>query len=373
MRNEILQRGVPVKRLLKIGCTALGVAISFCLFGCSAPEQNADDQGNEAPTNAEHPSEGYKTVEFSGVSFEVPDSWEVNDGLEACDFDEDGNADRIMVSASYPIAKTVDYSDYGGSENSEADLDSTLDIRVNVYQNGETKDLETFSDRRNGVVDEMRVTISCKDLELENERNNGEVSYKYYSKLEYSALIEDGRLEGVVLGYDEGTGKGFTLSITKNPYDPDDDDPIIDSLLQSMTFDPNAATVDTALAADKAKNPSQTADVSKATPEETSSGSTADADESKKDKTLVEEDGKTMYQVYALDDTIHFKGSHSGSGNFIVRVLDSNQDLYALAANEIGSYVLDKSVDVTQGSMYYVVIEYNNGSWDMSWTGTYGN
>ena len=362
-----------MKRLSGIGCAALCVAIACCLLGCSAAEQNASEQEGTPPTSNEPTSEGYKTVEFSGISFEIPDSWDVDDGLGACDFDEDGNADRIMASTSYPITKTADYSDYGGSDDSETNLDSTLDVRVNVYQNGETKDLETFSGRRNGIIDEMRVTISCKDLELKNERSDNGVSYKYYSKLEDSALIEDGRLEGVVLGYDEGTGKGFTLSITKNPYDSDDDDPIIDSLLQSITFDRDAATVDTALAADKAKNPSQAEDASQAAPEETSSGSTADTDESKKDKTLVEEDGKTMYQVYALDDTIHFKGSYSGSGNFIVRILDSNQDLYALAANEIGSYVLDKSVDVTQGSMYYVVIEYNNGSWDMSWTGTYGN
>ncbi len=77
-------------------------------------------------------------------------------------------------------------------------------------------------------------------------------------------------------------------------------------------------------------------------------GSAAD-DDSKKDKTLVNEDGKSMYQVYARSNSIDFTGDYEGSGNFIVRVLDSNQNLYDLVANEIGSYVLNASVAVNEG------------------------
>ena len=96
-------------------------------------------------------------------------------------------------------------------------------------------------------------------------------------------------------------------------------------------------------------------------------------DSSKNDRVLVEEDGKSMYQVYAYSDSIDFTGEFEGSGNFIVRVLDSNQELHALVVNEIGSYVLDASVPVNEGEMYYIVIECSDGTWSMAWTGTYGS
>lgn len=104
----------------------------------------------------------------------------------------------------------------------------------------------------------------------------------------------------------------------------------------------------------------------------TSSNESSSGDDSKKDRLLISEDGKSMYQVYALSNSIDFTGEFEGSGNFIVRVLDSNQNLYELVANEIGSYVLDTSVAVSEGEMYYIVIECSRGTWNMEWTGTYG-
>lgn len=92
----------------------------------------------------------------------------------------------------------------------------------------------------------------------------------------------------------------------------------------------------------------------------------------KKDKLLIEEPGKTMYQVYMSGSTFSINGSYSGSGNFIVKLLDSNQNLDELLANEIGSFPLNKSVPVNEGQKYYLVIECSDGSWELSWSGTYG-
>ncbi|MBM6675841.1 hypothetical protein H6A07_03660 [Olsenella uli] len=95
-------------------------------------------------------------------------------------------------------------------------------------------------------------------------------------------------------------------------------------------------------------------------------------DSSKKDELLVNEDGKSMYRVYACSDSFDFSGSYEGTGNFIVRILDSNQNHYSLVANEIGSYAVDTSVPVQEGNMYYIVIECSYGTWNLQWTGTYG-
>ena len=73
------------------------------------------------------------------------------------------------------------------------------------------------------------------------------------------------------------------------------------------------------------------------------------------------------------DNIFKLKGTFSGQGHFSVQLLDSNQDLYKLMVNEIGDYVIDKSVAVSKGSYYYIQIETTRGTWDLEWTGTYGN
>ena len=98
----------------------------------------------------------------------------------------------------------------------------------------------------------------------------------------------------------------------------------------------------------------------------------ADANNAFKDKALVNEPGKSIYQIYAKDGTLGIKGDYSGSGNFIVRILNSNQGHYKLVANEIGSYVLDTEIPVEIGSKYYLLVECSDGSWNLEWTGTYG-
>ncbi|WP_302152663.1 hypothetical protein [uncultured Enorma sp.] len=90
------------------------------------------------------------------------------------------------------------------------------------------------------------------------------------------------------------------------------------------------------------------------------------------DELIVDTDGKQVWKVYATSSVIHFQGSYSGTGNFIVKILDGNQELHELACNEIGDFVIDRDVNVTEGEMYYIQIECSYGSWEMSWTGTGG-
>ena len=52
--------------------------------------------------------------------------------------------------------------------------------------------------------------------------------------------------------------------------------------------------------------------------------------------------------------------------------MDANQDLEELICNEIGSYVVNKTVHVTPG-LYYLETYCSRGSWEATWYGTYGN
>ena len=92
-----------------------------------------------------------------------------------------------------------------------------------------------------------------------------------------------------------------------------------------------------------------------------------------RDIKTIDTGGKQIWQVYAKSSELHFTGSFRGSGYFGIKILDSNQDFFALVANEIGDYNVDKSVyGLTPDEMYYIQIECTDGSWTCSWTGTYG-
>lgn len=92
-----------------------------------------------------------------------------------------------------------------------------------------------------------------------------------------------------------------------------------------------------------------------------------------KDKKTVDSNGKQVWKVYARISEMHFSGTFRGSGYFGIKILDSNQDFFALVANEIGDYNVDKSIyGLVPGQMYYIQIECTEGSWSCSWSGTYG-
>lgn len=86
-------------------------------------------------------------------------------------------------------------------------------------------------------------------------------------------------------------------------------------------------------------------------------------------KVLVNSNGKTLIRFY-MDDygTFSFSGKYTGTGNFIVQVLDSNQQLEELLVNEIGDYVVDTSCELDAG-YHYLQVENTYGSCHYSYSG----
>ena len=94
--------------------------------------------------------------------------------------------------------------------------------------------------------------------------------------------------------------------------------------------------------------------------------------DAKKDKIIVDTNGKRIYKVCMSSSTFRISGTFKGQGYFSVKLLDDNQEFYDLLVNEIGDYVVDTSTQVTKGEYYYLQIECTRGSWNLSWWGTYG-
>lgn len=95
--------------------------------------------------------------------------------------------------------------------------------------------------------------------------------------------------------------------------------------------------------------------------------------EAKKDKLTINRNGKKIWKVCMTSNTFRFEATYRGTGNFIVKLLDSNQDLEELICNEIGDYNVDKTVKVVKGNYYYIETYVSDGSWNSSWWGTYGD
>ena len=95
--------------------------------------------------------------------------------------------------------------------------------------------------------------------------------------------------------------------------------------------------------------------------------------EAKKDKLTINRNGKKIWKVCMTSNTFRFEATYRGTGNFIVKLLDSNQDLEELICNEIGDYNVDKTVKVVKGNYYYIETYVSDGSLNGSWWGTYGD
>ena len=95
--------------------------------------------------------------------------------------------------------------------------------------------------------------------------------------------------------------------------------------------------------------------------------------DAKKDKIIVDTNGKRIYKVCMSSSTFRISGTFKGQGYFSVKLLDDNQEFYDLLVNEIGDYVVDTSTQVTKGDYYYLQIECTRGSWNLNWWGTYGD
>lgn len=84
-------------------------------------------------------------------------------------------------------------------------------------------------------------------------------------------------------------------------------------------------------------------------------------------KKIIDKDGKQIWKVYIANGSIHFSGTYKGSGNFIVKLSDSNQDLVEVIANEIGDFISNKTVIVPYVGWYYLEVYGSDGSWEYSW------
>jgi len=82
---------------------------------------------------------------------------------------------------------------------------------------------------------------------------------------------------------------------------------------------------------------------------------------------IVDSNGKQIWKVYISNGSFHFTGTYKGTGNFIVQLSDSNQDLVAVIANEIGDFISDKTVQVGNVGWYYLEIRGSDGKWDYKW------
>ena len=95
--------------------------------------------------------------------------------------------------------------------------------------------------------------------------------------------------------------------------------------------------------------------------------------DAKKDKLTINSNGKKIWKVCMDSNTFRFQATYRGYGNFIVKLLDSNQDLEEMICNEIGDYNVDKTVQVVKGNYYYIETYVSDGSWNGTWWGTYGD
>lgn len=95
--------------------------------------------------------------------------------------------------------------------------------------------------------------------------------------------------------------------------------------------------------------------------------------DAKKDQLTINKNGKKIWKVCMTSNTFRFQATYRGNGNFIVKLLDSNQDLESLIVNEIGDYNVDKTVRVKKGEYYYIETFVSDGSWNGTWWGTYGD
>lgn len=95
--------------------------------------------------------------------------------------------------------------------------------------------------------------------------------------------------------------------------------------------------------------------------------------DAKKDQLTINKNGKKIWKVCMTSNTFRFQATYRGNGNFIVKLLDSNQVLESLIVNEIGDYNVDKTVRVQKGEYYYLETYVSDGSWNGTWWGTYGD
>ena len=290
--------------------------------------------------------EGTKTASFSGVSIDV-------------------NGEAQVYTPSYH-AESIKLPADGGD----------LHACIYTYIGETTSSLEKFLSAREGEAElENLDHPSIDQFILVESKQDDDAAYSFYE-------VPNGYLV-LVLGHGLSSANGFAIVIWKSyPGYGSDFTPSGFIDFTTLSFNPQEVQEDSGEAREKYDEESEQRrerrerlrDEKKERIEASEAqNKSSSATSTKKDELLVQEDGKTLYKVWANSGSIHIDGSFSGSGNFIIKILNSNQNLYSLVCNEIGSYVVDKNVSVTPGAMYYIQIECSSGEWNLSWTGTGGS
>lgn len=105
---------------------------------------------------------------------------------------------------------------------------------------------------------------------------------------------------------------------------------------------------------------------------QTTINTTVSQDQYKPQK-IVDTNEKQIWKVYISSGQLHFTGTYKGTGNFIVKLSDSNQNLVEVIANEIGDYVADKIVSVDYVGWYYLEVHGTYGEWTYQWNNSVFN
>lgn len=84
---------------------------------------------------------------------------------------------------------------------------------------------------------------------------------------------------------------------------------------------------------------------------------------------IIDKNGKQIWKVYVASGYFNFTGNYKGSGNFIAKLSNSNQDLVGVLVNEIGDFIADKTIAVPYKGWYYLEVYGSDGSWTFNWKG----
>lgn len=350
------------------------ILLTIVLTSCTSPQQPQQEevkQGDGTQWTDTALQGETQSVKFSGVELNVMNC----------------NVEPICCDGE---------SEISGESITPSDGNALESVYIFTYTQGETEDMKTYYDKRSRVnLEGTKAFTSSKGgvynlssytrlKTLTDENGTVFNYYEYKSDLSWCGLI---------LGFNAQSGKGFAIIACDYGNSETDQrgEPLEYIDFSSISFNPESCDVDSAALYDeyanresekdeqiwkerlkkrdegleKPKNIANTESPSK-------SNDSASKKQANKDEVIVETDGKTVYKVCAASSSIHFSGSYSGTGNFIIWVLDSNQEHYKLVTNEIGDFKVDKSVSVTKGATYYIQIECSYGNWTMNWTGTGG-
>ena len=364
------------KTKFRLALVLLAMALMILLAtGCSGGNASSDSPASEAGDAPVDNHAGEVEYSWSGLTFYLDEVYGDGWGESASQYVTDvgsGLSCVLYSEAHIPITDEQAHSveDVLGRSISDVGYPyfvknlGDLSFHIFIYRNGETQSPEHYDEAApmpafSGFDVKISLANDCTALD---SREAGTITYTLFE--------QNASTKYYVMGHDSDTGYGFVVRVGHFPYATETIDlekeflrPVAEEVYASAVFDPSKVTFDSLATEPSVPSPSTSGN---------QSSSRTEAPAYDKDELIVDTDGKMVYHVQAIDNTIHFTGEYTGTGNFIVQVRNDNQELDTLVCNEIGDWKLDSSAKVTKGLHYYISIEWNNGSWNATWTGTGG-